>query len=240
MSNNIAVIPARGGSKRIPKKNIKMFAGQPMIAYSIKAAKASGCFDEIVVSTDDNDIADIAKRYGASVPFMRPGELSSDSAGTMPVIAHAISELEKNRQIDNVCLIYPTAPLICSVNIAEAYSLFMQSKATYTFSAVTYPSPIQRALKFDVESGVSMFYPEYINTRSQNLEEAYHDAAQFYWGKAQAFKYQLPVFAEHSNIFPISRWRAQDIDTEEDWQYAERLYHVQVGIEQAANKQTDR
>ena len=217
-----------------------MFAGQPMIAYSINAAKASGCFDDIVVSTDDEGIADIAKRYGASVPFMRPDALATDTAGTMPVIAHAVSVLEETSPIHNVCLIYPTAPLISSDNIAEAYAFFVQSQATYTFSAVTFPSPIQRALKYDKETGVGMFYPEYINTRSQDLEQAYHDAAQFYWGKAQAFRKQLPVFDKHSNIFPISRWRAQDIDTEEDWEYAERLYCVQMDIDKTANKQMDR
>jgi len=225
---NIAIIPARGGSKRIPRKNIKTFAGQPMIAYSINAALASGCFDDIVVSTDDAEIAEVSESFGASVPFMRPESLATDVAGTMPVVEHAIKSLSYNNQIQHVCLIYPTAPLINSINIAKAYHLFIKSNATYTFSAVTYPSPIQRALKFDENTGVEMFYPQYLDSRSQALTEAYHDAAQFYWGRVDAFKKQLPVFAGYSNIFRISRWHAQDIDTEEDWRYAELLFKLQA------------
>lgn len=198
-----------------------------MIAYSIEAALASGCFDQVVVSTDDDEIREIANKFGASTPFIRPAELATDEAGTMPVVEHALMELEKTQDIEYVCLIYPTAPLLNPHDIEAAFKQLQQNKADYVFSAATYPSPIQRAFTFEKGRGVEMLFPENRDKRSQELSEAYHDAAQFYWGTFAAFRHQKPVFAEGAEIYPIPRWRVQDIDTQEDWDLAERLYTIQ-------------
>ena len=220
---NIAVIPARGGSKRIPRKNIKEFCGKPMIAYSIEAARKSECFDKIIVSTDDEEIAEVAKRYGAEVPFMRPLELSDDFTPTIPVIAHAIDNCgEILKDIKAVCCIYATAPFVNATYIQKAYEKLLTCKASYCFSATTFPFPIQRAFKMD--NGVEMFYPEYFNTRSQDLEEAYHDAGQFYWGTPNAWRTNEIIFAPHSEAVILPRYLVQDIDTMEDWQRAELMY----------------
>jgi len=224
---NICVIPARGGSKRIPKKNIKEFNGKPIIAYSIEVAFKSNCFDKVIVSTDDDEIAVIAKKYGAKVPFIRPNELSNDYAGTIPVIKHAIEWLENNNNtIDNVCCLYATAPFIQSRTISQAFQQFQESKANYCFSVTSFAFPIQRAIKLTEENRVNMFYPESFEIRSQDLEEAYHDAGQFYWGKAQAFKDGLSIFSEVSSPYILPRYLVQDIDSTEDWIRAEAMYKV--------------
>ena len=224
---NICVVPARGGSKRIPRKNIKVFNGKPIIAYSIEAALESNCFDQVIVSTDDNKIAEVAKTYGAKVPFIRPAELSNDYAGTIPVIKHTIEWLENhNNTIDNVCCLYATAPFIQSQTIFKAFQQLQESKADYCFSATSFTFPIQRAIRITRDDKVEMFYPEYFNVRSQDLEEAYHDAGQFYWGKAQAFKDELPLFSEASSPYILPRFLVQDIDTTEDWIRAEAMHKV--------------
>jgi pseudaminic acid cytidylyltransferase len=224
---NICVIPARGGSKRIPRKNIKEFNGKPIIAYSIEAALKSNCFDQVIVSTDDDEIAEVAKKYGAQVPFLRPGELSNDYAGTIPVIKHAIEWMEDNKNsVENVCCLYATAPFIRPQIISQAYQQLNNSKVGYCFSVTSFVFPIQRAIKIVEKNKVSMFYPEYFNTRSQDLEEAYHDAGQFYWGKAQAFKDELPVFTEVATPYILPRYLVQDIDTPEDWIRAEAMYRA--------------
>jgi N-acylneuraminate cytidylyltransferase len=224
---NICVIPARGGSKRIPKKNIKEFNGKPIIAYSIEVALKSNCFDKVIVSTDDDEIAVIAKKYGAKVPFIRPNELSNDYAGTIPVIKHAIEWLENNNNtIDNVCCLYATAPFIQSRTISQAFQQFQESKANYCFSVTSFAFPIQRAIKLTEENRVNMFFPENFEIRSQDLEEAYHDAGQFYWGKAQAFKDGLSIFSEVSSPYILPRYLVQDIDSTEDWIRAEAMYKV--------------
>ena len=221
----LCIIPARGGSKRIPRKNIKEFCGKPMIAYSIEAAIASGLFDKIVVSTDDAEIAEIAQSYGAEVPFMRPKELSDDHTATIPVIAHAITaSVHDISDIEAVCCIYATAPFVQAKYIQEAYEKLLTCKAEYCFSATSFPFPIQRAIKLRQDGTVEMFYPEQFNTRSQDLEEAYHDAGQFYWGKPQAWLEGKIVFAPHSNIILLPRHLVQDIDTPEDWIRAELMY----------------
>lgn len=222
---NIAIIPARGGSKRIPHKNIKPFWGQPIIAYTIKTAIAAGCFERIVVTTDDDDIASVAREYGADV-LMRPPELATDMAATMPVVAHALAQQPDIGQIENTCLMYATAPLMCANDICQALDILQEQHAEYVFAAIAYPSPIQRAFSVDDKHGVNMFQPEYLHTRSQDLIPAYHDAAQFYWGKSQAFLAQKPVFAPHSHAKIIDRWRVQDIDDMDDWDLAERLYSL--------------
>lgn len=222
---NIAIIPARGGSKRIPRKNIKEFHGKPMIAYSIEAAVISRCFDKIIVSTDDAEIAEVAIKYGAEVPFMRPANISDDYATTLDVIKHAIEFTESQGwAVKNVCCIYATAPFINHEFIQKGLCELISAKIDYAFSATSFPFPIQRALKLNDEQRVEMFQPKHLNTRSQDLEEAYHDAGQFYWGTKSAFLQRKPFFSHESKAVLLPRKRVQDIDTNEDWELAEALY----------------
>lgn len=223
----VCIIPARGGSKRIPRKNIKDFLGKPMIGYSIEAALKSGCFDRVIVSTDDQEIAQVAKTFGAEVPFMRPNELANDHAGTLPVIKHAIEWFEQHEsKLNEVCCLYATAPFVQADSIKQAYKQLQTTQADYCFSVTSFAFPIQRAIKITQHQRIEMFYPEQINTRSQDLEEAYHDAGQFYWGKAEAFKLLIPLFSENASPFPLPRHLVQDIDTQEDWVRAEMMYQV--------------
>jgi pseudaminic acid cytidylyltransferase len=220
----IAVIPARGGSKRIPRKNIKIFGGKPIIAYSIDCAMSSGLFDRVIVSTDDPEIASVAERYGAQVPFSRPAELSDDRTGTTEVVAHAVRQVRgEGRDVTAVCCIYATAPFILADDLHRGWRLIETSAWKYAFSATTYPSSIFRAFENTDLGSVKMFYPEFFEKRSQELPEAWHDAAQFYWGQPSAWLENATIFAEHSTIIPIPRWRVQDIDTPEDWIRAELL-----------------
>ena len=224
---NIAIIPARGGSKRIPRKNIKSFHGKPMIAYSIEAALNSGCFDKVIVSTDDQEIADVAIKYGAEVPFLRPENISDDFATTMDVMQHAIQWcVEQELEVDNVCCIYATAPFILPEYIEQGLVAVSSPNVEYAFSATSFPFAIQRAISVDQNGFVAMFSPEFANTRSQDLEEAYHDAGQFYWGKSSAFLAGKAIFAQHSKAILLPRKRVQDIDTPEDWELAETLFSV--------------
>lgn len=224
---NIAIIPARGGSKRIPRKNIKEFCGQPMIAWPIQAAIESKCFDRIIVSTDDSEIAEVAKTYGAETPFVRPPELSNDHAGTIPVIAHAIEWIKSSGcMVENACCIYATAPFVLATDLQKGWSLLTSSNSDYTFSVTSFPFPIQRAIRITSENRIQMFQPEHFNTRSQDLEEAWHDAGQFYWGKAEAWLSQKQVFSETAAPVKLPRYRVQDIDTSEDWQRAEYLFEI--------------
>ena len=221
----VAIIPARGGSKRIPRKNIKLFHGKPMIAYSIEAALASGCFDRVIVSTDDQEIADVAMHHGAEVPFLRPAEISDDYATTMDVIQHALLWCQQQQlQVEYACCIYATAPFVKAASLRQGLALLLEKQCDYAFSATSFPFPIQRALKRSPQGAVSMFHPEHLNTRSQDLEEAYHDAGQFYWGRGEAFIRGEPVFSEHSQMVLLPRSEVQDIDTAEDWLNAEALY----------------
>jgi pseudaminic acid cytidylyltransferase len=221
----LAVIPARGGSKRIPRKNIKPFGGLPMIAWSIRAAQASECFDRIIISTDDNEIAEVAKAYGAEVPFVRPAELSDDHTGTIAVVAHAIEwQNTHGAGATDVCCLYATAPFVLPSDIAHGYEVLQSSGADYAFSVTSYAFPIQRAIRITSQQRVEMFQPEHFNTRSQDLEEAWHDAGQFYWGNAQAWLTQQPLFTEAAAPVPIPRYRVQDIDTPEDWERAEWMH----------------
>jgi len=223
---NIAVIPARGGSKRIPRKNIKLFYGKPMIAYAIEAAQESGLFDHILVSTDDGEIAEIAQQWGVEVPFKRPPELADDHTPTVPVIAHAIRECEGlGWQIDKVCCIYPCVPFIQVADLKAALDLLQQSKSAYSFPITEFPSPIQRALKRAQDGVVSPFYPEFELTRTQDLELAYYDAGQFYWGARDAW---LQITRVHANGLglAIPNWRVVDIDTPEDWLRAEAIWRA--------------
>lgn len=229
---NVAVIPARGGSKRIPGKNIKAFCNKPMIAYSIQAALDSQLFDLVVVSTDDARIARIATEYGAVCPFERPAKLSGDHAPTLPVIRHAIEMLEAPQEIklELVCCIYATAPFLTATNLLAGYQHLQQDPALeFAFSVTSYAFPIQRALYIAPADGtVKMFQPEHANTRSQDLCEAYHDAGQFYWGRRDAFMRSDNIFTAQSAPVILPRNQVQDIDTQEDWDCAEQLYHLNL------------
>jgi len=221
------MIPARGGSKRIPRKNIKLFHGKPMIAYSIEAAKQSGCFDKIIVSTDDQKIADVALAYGAEVPFLRPANISDDHATTMDVIQHTIHWCEsQNMMVDLLCCIYATAPFVLPSDLSKGLEAVSVTGVEYAFSATSFAFPIQRAISLSENGTVQMFQPEHLNTRSQDLVDAYHDAGQFYWGKKEAFKEGRIMFSAHSKAILIPRKRVQDIDTPEDWELAEALFSV--------------
>ena len=221
----LAIIPARGGSKRIPRKNIKPFCGKPMIARSIEAALESGCFDRVIVSTDDMEIAEVAHQCGAEVPFMRPSELSDDYTGTVPVVRHAVEWLIANGEAPElVCCIYATAPFVTGEDIRRGLESLTDSGCDYAFSVTSYAFPIQRAIRITSTGRVDMFHPEHFGTRSQDLEEAYHDAGQFYWGRADAWLRGRVIFGPDSSPVLLPRYRVQDIDTPEDWDRAEWLF----------------
>jgi pseudaminic acid cytidylyltransferase len=225
----LAVIPARGGSKRIPRKNIKPFCGKPIIAWSIEAALESGCFDRVLVSTDDQEIAKVAKTYGAEVPFLRPPELSDDYTGTIPVVAHAIRWVNSyGPSATQVCCIYATAPFVKAEDLQRGLALLQSSRADYAFGVTGYSFPIQRAIRITAERRVEMFEPEHYNTRSQDLEEAWHDAGQFYWGQAFAWLAGKSLFSQGSAAVVLPRYRVQDIDTLEDWTRAEWLFKAML------------
>jgi N-acylneuraminate cytidylyltransferase len=218
----LAVSPARGGSKRIPRKNIKSFGGKPMIAWSIDAARGSGLFDRIIVSTDDLEIASIALEYGADVPFMRPAELSDDHTGTIPVIAHTIQwYLSQGFDPKHICCIYATAPFVRGEDIQRGMEILEKSGVDFAFSVTSYAFPIQRAIQLRPDGRMEMFDPVHFRTRSQDLPEAYHDAGQFYWGTQAAWLSDAPIFGPGSAPVVLPRYRVQDIDTYEDWKQAE-------------------
>ena len=222
----VAVIPARGGSKRIPRKNVKPFCGKPMIAWSIGAAKDSGVFDAIVVSTDDEEIAQVAEASGAEAPFRRPKELSDDHTPTVPVIAHALRWFEAERgPISFACCIYATAPFLQPSYLRQGLQLLQSHEdAQFAFSVTSFVFPIFRSLKKNPDGSVGMFWPEHELTRSQDLPEAWHDAGQFYWGRKDAFYTQSRIFSSRSYPVVLPRHLVQDIDTPEDWTRAELMF----------------
>jgi len=221
----VAIIPARGGSKRIPHKNIKPFFGKPMISYSIEAVKNADIFDRIIVSTDSKEIASIAKKFGAEVPFIRPVELADDVSGTDAVILHALKRLmEDGEKIDYICCIYATAPFVKAEYIIKGYNLLREKNAASCFSVTTYPFPIFRSLKINSQNRLEMFWPEYRETRSQDLVEAYHDAGQFYWADAKEYLKEKQFYSKDSVPIILPRYLVQDIDTPEDWETAEKMY----------------
>ncbi len=232
----LAVIPARGGSKRIPRKNIKMFCGKPMIAWSIEAALQSECFDKVIVSTDDEEIADVARQYGASVPFLRPKELSDDYTGTIPVIRHAIEWCEADGlDTQLACCIYATAPFVRAEDLCRGLEILKKTGSDYAFSVTSYAFPIHRAIRLTGEGRVEMFNTEHFNTRSQDLIESYHDAGQFYWGAATAWLKEKMIFTQDSSAVLLPRHRVQDIDTPEDWVRAEWM-HKSLMAESASQR----
>ena len=223
----VAVIPARGGSKRIPRKNIRLFHGRPMLAWTIAAARASNLFDRIVVSTDDQEIARVANEHGAETPFMRPAELADDHTTTLAVIRHAIGALGGGA--DYVCCLYATAPLLRPRYLREGFeALAARPDKSFAFSVTRYPFPVQRAVRIDADGAIEAYYPQYRETRSQDLEEAYHDAGQFYWGRADAWRRGDAMFSDRSLPVILPRRLVQDIDTPEDWKIAERLFELEL------------
>lgn len=223
----VAIIPARGGSKRIPRKNIKLFADKPMIGYAIDAALESGQFDRVIVSTDDAEIAEIARERGAELPFLRPAELADDHTPTVPVIQHAIEACNAlGWGITHACCIYPGVPFIRASDLAAAYELLEANGGEgYAFPVTGFPSPIQRALKRGGDGQVAPFNPEHVGTRTQDLEPAYFDAGQFYWGRAETWLAGLNIHANGRAIV-LPEWRVVDIDTPDDWERAEALHRV--------------
>ena len=226
----IAVIPARGGSKRIPRKNIKLFCGKPMIAWSLEAAKSSGLFEHVIVSTDDAEIAEVARQWGAEVPFVRPAELSNDHAGTTPVIAHATQwALDQGFDVAAVCCIYATAPFLRVADLKQGWDALDSGDWDYVFTVTEYAATIFRSFKQTAEGGIEMFFPEHFATRSQDLPVALHDAGQFYWGRPTAWIEGKRIFDRRSKPVIIPRWRVQDIDTQDDWERAEILAPIIMG-----------
>ena len=221
----VAIIPARGGSKRIPKKNIRHFSGRPMISYSIEAARETGLFQRILVSTDSEEIAQVASEWGAEIPFIRPAELADDFVGTDAVVGHTLRWLKENGcSVKTICCIYATAPFVRSEDIHRGYYLLKKYYATSAFSVATFSYPIFRALKTNKAQRLEMFWPEYLNSRSQDLPEAYHDAGQFCWADAERYLEQQHFFSDDAVPVLLPRYFVQDIDTPEDWEMAELMY----------------
>ncbi|MDD2467321.1 MAG: pseudaminic acid cytidylyltransferase [Desulfobulbus sp.] len=230
---NVAIIPARGGSKRIPRKNIRQFAGKPIIAYSILAAAKTGLFDRIIVSTDDEEIAEVAKSFGAEIPFLRPKSLADDFTGTNAVVKHAIQWfMEQGEPVEYACCIYATAPFVEARYLQEGYEKLFTSDKAFAFSVTSFPFPVQRALRITQEGSIEPLYPEHIFSRSQDLEVAYHDAGQFYWGCAEAFLNDVTLYSPAAMPVVLPRYRVQDIDTLEDWQQAELMYTVLSSLDE--------
>lgn len=227
MKKNIAIIPARGGSKRIPRKNIRDFLGKPILAYSIETAIKTGIFDEIMVSTDDDEIVSIAKNLGASVPFLRKEDTSNDFAPLVDVLLEVIREYDKlGESFENVCCILPTAPLVTVGNVVEAYNVLVDSKYDSVCPVVPFSYPILRSLSLDNSGKLKMNWPEYRHSRSQDLPMSYHDTGTFYWIKCKALIEDKKIFAENGTAIILDELQVQDIDTETDWALAEMKYRL--------------
>ena len=224
---NLCIIPARGGSKRILRKNIKEFLGKPIIAYSIEAATKSGLFDEIMVSTDDSEIAEIAKQYGASVPFMRSAQTANDFATTRDVLDEVLAEYKKNgKSFDTMCCFYATAPLISAQDVTDAYNRLMQSNFNCVYPVVQFSYPIWRCLDVAADGSMKRHWPEYENSRSQDLPKEYHDTGTFYWYKLK----NNAILSGKSGAVIVSEECMQDIDTETDWKLAELKFQLLNGL----------
>lgn len=224
---NIAIIPARGGSKRIPRKNIKIFGGKPLIAHAITAARESRLFEHVIVSTDDEEIGAIARKWGAETPFVRPADLADDHTATVPVIAHSIQICRGlGLSFEYVCCIYPGVPFIQLDDLKGALALLLERGGEgYCFPVTEFTSAVQRALRRSDDGKMQPFYPQFETTRTQDLEPAFHDAGQFYWGKCETWLQNTKVHSG-GNGYVIPNWRVVDIDTEEDWLRAEILFKI--------------
>lgn len=232
--NRIAIIPARGGSKRIPRKNIKPFCGKPIIAYSINAALESRMFDEVMVSTDNDEIAEAAKKYGASIPFRRSDRAADDHAVLADVIAEVLSCYERiGEKFEEFCCILPTAPFIKAERIIEGFDMLLSKGFFSVFPVLKYSYPIQRSLYIDNKSGkAAMVWPENLNKRSQDFRSVYHDSGQFYCGKATQCLKEHTLFTSNSGVIHLSELEVQDIDSEEDWAIAELKFRILMSINQ--------
>ncbi len=225
MTSALAVVTARGGSKRIPRKNVKSFLGQPIIKYAIDAAKDSGIFDEVMISTDDQEIAEIGKSLGAAVPFMRSPANSNDTASTAPVILEVLGEYKKlGREFDYVCCIYPTAVFVTGDRLRLAKGIMEEKAADTVFTAARFGHPIQRAIRLRDDGSAAMISPEMEKVRSQDLEPSYHDCGQFYFLRVDRFIEQKKLFQERTFIMEVPESEIQDIDNEEDWKMAEAKF----------------
>lgn len=224
---SLCIIPARGGSKRIPRKNIKPFMGKPIIAYSIEAALKSGIFDEVMVSTDDEEIAEVAKQYGAVVPFLRSPETSNDFATTADVIHEVLARyVEKGRKFDAVCCIYATAPFVTVRRLREAMDILDEGRFDSAFTCVAFSYPVQRGLAIDGKGRIAMKWPQYKTSRSQDLEKIYHDAGQFYFAKTDAYRSSRSFWGDNTAPIVLSELEVQDLDTATDWALAEMKYRL--------------
>jgi pseudaminic acid cytidylyltransferase len=219
----VAIIPARGGSKRIPRKNIKNFNGRPIISWSIIAAQNSGLFDKVVVSTDDSEIKIISESYGASVPFIRPSDISDDYTPTVPVMAHSVKEIDKLYEpVEYACCIYPCSPLLLTSDLRKSFSIIKSTGEDFVYPVAEYPHPIYRAMRQSKEGKMEFIHPKYELVGTQDLEKTYHDAGQFYWGKADAWRKLKKMHTDGIGMVIPSN-RVVDIDTEDDWKRAELL-----------------
>lgn len=225
---NIAVIPARGESKRIPRKNIKLFHGLPVIAYAIKAAKESGVFSNVFVSTDDEEIAEVAESFGATIPWMRTKELGDDYTTTVSVMKDAVNKLKSSfNELEFVCCIYPATPLLQPSLISQGLQILKGGDWDYVLSASRAESPPERFFSLDSANGVEMHFPEHKETRTQDFLPSYHDAGQFYFGRSSSWESGLQIFSNRSTIIEIPRKLSVDVDTLDDWHYAEHLFAMQ-------------
>jgi len=226
LNGNVAIITARGGSKRIPRKNIKDFLGKPIIAYSIAAALDAGCFEEVMVSTDDREIAELAQRLGAKVPFMRSVEMANDYATTPDVLLEVLNEYRRQDKIfEYACCIYPTAPFITAKKLKYGHELLLKAGADAVLPVVRFSYPIQRAMKIE-DNRLSMIWPEHLNSRSQDLIPVYHDSGQFYFFQIKRFLETQKLFGDYTVPIELPESEVQDIDTEEDWTIAEMKYRI--------------
>jgi len=222
---SIAIIPARRGSKRIPGKNIKSFCGRPVISYSIEKAKRTGLFDRVIVSTDSPEIAEVARHYGAEVPYLRPAELADDFSTSDDVLVHALQLLEEKNQLpETCCCIYATAPFLQIKSLREGLDLIRNNPESASFAVAKSPWPILRSLKMCPDKRIKLFWPEHERSRSQDLREAFFDAGQFYWVHTRSFLRNKTTFPEVSYPVIIPRYLAHDLDDQEDWQAAEIVY----------------
>ena len=223
---NLCIIPARGGSKRIPRKNIKQFQGKPIMAYSIEAALKSGLFDEVMVSTDDEEFSVVAKKYGASVPFLRSAATANDYATTVDVLIEVVDTYRKQgKEFDNICCLYSTAPFVTPERLKEAFGK-LSDNVDGCFTVVEYSYPIQRSLRINESGLVEMTYPEYLKSRTQDLEKIYHDAGQFYFMKTTVMESEKTVWCKRSEPLVLSELEVQDLDTLTDWTLAEMKYKL--------------
>lgn len=223
--SNLCIIPARGGSKRIPRKNIKDFLGKPIIAYSIEAAIKSNLFDEIMVSTDDTEIAEIAVKNGAKVPFLRSELTSNDFASTVDVLIEVVNNFNREGvSFDNACCLYPAAPLVKSIHLQKGFELLRSEKVDSVFPITSFSYPIWRGLRFGKENKIKMVWPEHLNSRTQDLEEVFHDAGQWYWFTVDGLLRNNKLFTDNSSALVLEPMEVQDIDTIHDWKIAELKY----------------